>query len=61
MEKRFSVERRRPKDGGEKTSLIVGCRFREQELGEEEEETEVLQGAKGAQGEQRAKSDFKPL
>lgn len=52
MEKRFTIERRRPKDGGEKTSLIIGCRFREQELGEEEEQTDVLQGAK---------SDFKAL
>lgn len=44
MEKRFSIVRRRPKDGGEKTSLIIGCRFCEQELGEDAEEPEVLQG-----------------
>lgn len=52
MEKRFTIERRRPKDGGEKTSLIIGCRFREQELGEEEEQNDVLQDAK---------KEFKPV
>lgn len=52
MEKRFTIERRRPKDGGEKTSLIIGCRFREQELGEEDEQNDVLQDAK---------KEFKPV
>lgn len=35
---------------GEKTSLIIGCRFREQELGEEDEQNDVLQDAKKAGG-----------
>lgn len=52
MEKRFRIERRRPKDGGEKTTLILGCRFREQELGREDELSEALQAARG---------EFKPV
>lgn len=52
MEKRFRIERRRPKDGGEKTTLILGCRFREQELGNEDEPAEALQ---------EAKREFRPL
>ena len=44
MEKRFKIERKRPNDGGDKTTMLLGCRLREEELGKETEETEVLKG-----------------
>lgn len=37
MQKKYFFDRRRPKDGGEKTTLIMGCRLREEELGAETE------------------------
>lgn len=46
MEKRFRIERKRPNDGGEKTTMLLGCRFREEELGKEEEPMEALQEVK---------------
>ena len=35
MEKRFTYVRQRPKGGGEKTTLILGCKVRDEELGTE--------------------------
>ena len=35
MQKKYFFDRRRPKDGGDKTTLIIGCRLREEELGAE--------------------------
>lgn len=44
MEKRFVIDRKRPNDGGDKTTMLLGCRFREEELGKESEPTEALKG-----------------
>jgi len=41
MQKKYFFDRRRPKDGGDKTTLIIGCRLREEELGAETD-SEVL-------------------
>lgn len=48
MSRHFELARRRPKDGGEKTSLFVGCRFRDTEYGEEDENNKVLSGNKSS-------------
>ena len=42
MQQKYFFVRRRPKDGGEKTTMIIGCRIREEELGAETEEGEAL-------------------
>lgn len=42
MEKAFSVKIKRPIAGGEKISMILGARLREEEAGSEEEEGEVF-------------------
>lgn len=42
MEKRFEKARQRPKDGGEKTTLFLGCRILEEERGREEGDVEAL-------------------
>lgn len=42
MQQKYFFDRRRPKDGGDKTSMIIGCRLREEELGAETEDGAVL-------------------
>ena len=42
MEKMFSVTHKRPRAGGEKISMIIGVRLREEEVGSDEEEGDVL-------------------
>ena len=42
MQTKYFFERRRPKDGGEKTTVIIGCRLRKEELGAETEDGEAL-------------------
>lgn len=42
MEKLFCVTQKRPKTGGEKISMIIGVRLREEEAGAEEEDGEVF-------------------
>ena len=42
MEKAFTVKIKRPIAGGEKISMILGARLREEEAGSEEEEGEVF-------------------
>ena len=42
MEQRFTYARRRPKSGGEKTTLLIGCKLRAEELGAETPDTAAL-------------------
>lgn len=42
MQGKYAFERRRPKDGGDKTTLILGCRLREEELGTETDDAPAL-------------------
>ena len=43
MEKRFTYVRRRPKSGGDKTTLILGCKLRKEELGAEKPDTAAFE------------------
>lgn len=52
MSRYFEVKRKRPKEGGSVTTMIVGCRFLEAENGEEDADPEVLEDAK---------MEFKPV
>lgn len=52
MSRYFEVKRKRPKEGGAVTTMIVGCRFLEAENGEEDADPEVLEDAK---------MEFKPV
>ena len=42
MEQRFTYVRRRPKSGGEKTTLLLGCKLRAEELGAETPDSAAL-------------------
>ena len=43
MEKNYKLVTRRPRDGGDKTPLIIGVRLRKEENGTEDEDGEVFQ------------------
>ena len=40
--KKYEIKLKRPKDGGEKVSLVLGCKLRDEELGKEEGEGSIL-------------------
>lgn len=42
MQQKYYFDRRRPKDGGEKISMIIGCRLCKEELGAETDDSSVL-------------------
>ena len=45
--KKYEIKLKRPKDGGEKVSLVLGCKLREEELGKEEGEGAILGSSNG--------------
>ena len=46
IQRYFEIKRKRPADGGSATTMLLGCRFREYENGEEPVEGDVLQVGK---------------
>lgn len=42
MQQKYFFVRRRPKDGGDKTTIILGCKLREEELGAEMDDGDAL-------------------
>lgn len=46
MQRYFEIKKKRPLDGGSVTTMILGCRFMENENGEEPPETAALEKAK---------------
>ncbi len=42
MPQHFTYVRRKPKAGGEKTTLLIGCKLRDEELGAESPDTVAL-------------------